>query len=347
MSDILKLQVLSIIRETDDCKTFTFINTNNEIIKYEAGQFLTFIFENNSGETRRSYSISSSPDIDNNIQITVKRVMNGEISRLFTDKINVGNILNCLPPAGRFILPVDKNKKRDIFLIAGGSGISPIFSHMKNILNNEPLSFITLIYANKNEGSTIFHKQLAHFESEHRGQLKIINVYSNPPENWHIAPRRLNNFLFQALVEENLKFNTSEAQFLVCGPPGLIRMAVITLHFMGFTKDQIKKENFVIYPVKAPGNLHLKSREIKIYFNNEMHKLVVLPDKFILQAALDNGINLPYSCKGGRCSSCTARIISGEVTMAINDVLTDTDLDNHLILTCTAQPVSDDVIIEI
>jgi len=347
MSDLLNLKIIQIIEETTEAKSFVFENVGGEKINYLPGQFLTFIFNTNGREIRRSYSISSTPEIDEHIKITVKKIENGEISRFFNNDVKVGDQISSLPPAGRFTLNVNNCFERDVFLIAGGSGISPLYSNLKNILANEHLSNVKLIYANKNESTTIFYKNLIELEKKYASQFKIINIYSSPLENSHLSPQRLNNFLFEKLIKENLKFERHDAQFLICGPSEMIRMAQITLHFMGFVNDQIKKENFIIKPAPQPFNLNAETRTIKIRIKEKTHLLSIPPNKFILQVALENHINLPYSCKGGRCSTCTTRLISGKVKMVINDVLTDQDLANGWILTCTAQPETDEVEIEI
>jgi len=185
MSDLLNLKIIQIIEETTEAKTFVFENVGNEMVNYLPGQFLTFIFNNSSREVRRSYSISSTPEIDEYIQITVKKIENGEISRFFYNHIAIGDQISSLRPAGRFTLNLNNNFKRDIFLIAGGSGISPLISHLKNILKNEPLSNVKLIYANKNESTTIFYNALSQLEKKFSGQLKVINIYSSPLENSH------------------------------------------------------------------------------------------------------------------------------------------------------------------
>lgn len=332
--NLLKIRVEKIIDETDNTRTFVLKPLDDSTLSYLPGQFLTFLLNLENREVRRSYSMSSAPGIDALPAITIKRVANGEVSRYWHDQVKVGTILNALPPAGRFTPDASDGQPRDIFLLAAGSGITPIFSILKFILTNEPESRVTLLYASSRERSIIFNKQLEEWQQNYPERLGIINILSQPTDDWLGRRGRINNYRLENIVRKRLYFPAVEARFFLCGPFELMRVAEITLLFMGFAPDQIRKENFVIDTVPLPPKKS-EPHTIRLNFHGEEHKLPVPAYTSILQAALDSGIPIPYSCQGGRCGTCAALCQNGEVRMSLNDVLTDRDISQGWVLTCT------------
>lgn len=335
---MLQLKVEAIQFETADTATFFLSEISGRKINYLPGQFITLVFTHHHEEVRRSYSLSSSPD-EELLSITVKRVTNGEISRFMLTKVKPGTIINAVEPAGRFTIP-DLEAAKDIMLFAAGSGIVPVFSQLKYILNREGKSRLTLIYSSQDQDSVLFETQLNELQTQHPDRLRVIHLLSS-------EGNRLNNITVEQLVKQNTYFGFDTAEFYLCGPFSYMRMVRLTLLFMGLDNSQIRKENFVLetVPVTA-GYINYPPQTIRIQFNNELHDLQVGENQTILQAALQNNIALPYSCRAGICSACTAKCSSGKIDMAVNDVLTDLDLAHGFILTCTGHPVSDDVVIE-
>ena len=347
MQDILlELRVERIIDETDNTQTFVLKSLDNRILSYLPGQFLTFLLNLQNREVRRSYSMSSAPGIDALPAITIKRVANGEVSRYWHDRVKVGTILNALPPAGRFAPDESDDQPRDIFLLAAGSGITPLFSILKYVLTNEPGSRVTLLYASRRERSIIFNDQLEEWQKNYPERLEIIHILSQPTEYWLGRRGRINNYRLENIVKKRLHFHAERARFFLCGPFELMRIAEITLLFMGFASAQIRKENFVIDTV-PPLPKKSEPHTILLNFHGEEHKLQVPAYTSILQAALNKGIPIPYSCKGGRCGTCAAICRAGEVRMSLNDVLTDRDLAQGWVLTCTGYAESEGVVVEV
>jgi ferredoxin-NADP reductase len=335
---MLQLRVEKIKWETADVATFYLRETTGEKISYVAGQFITLVFTHHNEEVRRSYSLSSTPD-EELLSISIKRIANGEISRFMLTKVKPGDILTVVEPAGKFTLTNFQSPK-DILLFAAGSGIVPIFSQLKYALNRSGDSRITLIYSNKDEKSVLFNDELNGLELKHPGRLKIIHLLSR-------QGNRLNNIMVEELVKQNNYYGLATAGFYICGPFEYMRMIRLTLLYMGIELNQIRKENFVLETVYVSANSSsYPPQNVRIRFKNETHDLVVGENQSILQAALQNNIPLPYSCRTGICSTCTAKCTNGKVEMAINDVLTDADLAQGWILTCTGHPVSNDVVIE-
>ena len=340
---MLALRVEAIQDQTLDTKTFFLKDVDGKEISYEAGQFITLIFNHKPTEIRRSFSLSSAPG-DEFLAITVKRVPNGEISRYLFAHIHVGHVFTALEPTGKFTLTY-ANGKHDVIYFAAGSGIVPIYAHLKWIFKNLTHAAVTLIYSNSNPSNTIFYRELQEMAEMHRHRFKLILLFSEAKRG--LMPLRLNNELLIRLLNDNISYEPAKAQFFICGPFTYMRMVMLTLTFMDFKPEQIRKENFVIETASAPvDRLNFVPRNIKLQYKGAVYNLAVGQNQSILDAALQNNIALPYSCKAGICSSCTAKCSKGKVVMPVNDVLTDADLAQGWILTCTAHPISDDVLIE-
>lgn len=337
---IIPLRVREIIVEKYNVKTFVFERPDGQAIPYKAGQFLTFLIELNGREVRRSYSMSSAPDIDPYPAITVKRVANGEVSRLWIDHVQVGDMFQSLPPSGRFVLEDESNSSHDIVLIGAGSGITPLLSLLKEALFHKPLTNITLIYANRNEKETLFMTEISALKEQFPDRLKIQHIHSQPDDEWNGMRGRINNTRLERFVFDALKFDRRLARFFICGPFDLMRSLEITLHYLGFKSDQIRKENFVISKIPPPPIIS-NPHTISLEFGGEKFPLLVPAHTTVLDAALQNGIKLPYSCRGGRCATCAVVKKAGALHMTFNEVLTDRDLANGWILTCCAY-VDDD-----
>jgi ring-1,2-phenylacetyl-CoA epoxidase subunit PaaE len=335
---MLQLKIEAIKWETPDTATFFLSEISGKKVRYKAGQFITFVFTHHAEEIRRSYSLSSSPD-EELLAVTVKRIANGEISRFMLTKLKPGEVVSAVEPAGRFII-ADFKLKKDIVFFAAGSGITPVFAQLKYILNRPGESRLTLIYSSLNSSSILFKEQLDALSSAHPDRLKIIHLLSS-------EGNRLNNIKVEQLVNQSIHSNLNKAEFYLCGPFAYMRMVRLTLIYLGVEPNRIRKENFVIETVPVISNtINYPPGKVKINFKGEVHDIIVGENQSILQAALQNNVQLPYSCRAGICSTCMALCKSGKVAMAENDVLTDDDLAKGWILTCTGHPVGEDVLIE-
>ncbi|MCQ6961026.1 flavin reductase family protein [Mucilaginibacter aquariorum] len=335
---MLQLRVDEIKWELPDTATFYLVEVDGHNVPYKAGQFLTLIFNHRNQEIRRSYSLSSSPD-DDRMAITVKRITNGEISRFLLTKVNVGDVLTVAQPAGVFTVSNYRSEK-DILFFAAGSGITPVFSQIKYILNRPGKSKLHLIYSSQNRESILFNNELNNLLERYPARLNITYLLSSDAN-------RLTNIKVEQLVNEQLAFEKEKAEFYLCGPFVYMRMIRLTLLYMGIEQQQIHKENFVLETIPVTGSqTNYPPKNIRINFNNELHDVVEGENQSILQAALQNNIQLPYSCRSGICSACVAFCKTGKVEMAKNEVLTDEDIAKGWILTCTGHALTDDVEIE-
>jgi ring-1,2-phenylacetyl-CoA epoxidase subunit PaaE len=345
----IHLRIREVIAETSDAFTYILETVDGQPIDYQAGQFLTFLIYLHGTEYRRSYSFSSTPGIDPYPSVTIREKQNGEISRHILHHWKAGDKITALQPSGRFTLPGHTAIPRDIFLLGAGSGITPLFSLLKDILHHEPAAHVKLVYSNTSEQRTIFHRQLQALAAEFPAQLHIIHLYSGESPD-HMV-RRLSNLSLEPLVLQQMRYLKEDAQFFVCGPPDYMRMVLLTLTFMGFREDQLHKENFVVNTapqlarIGIPEDASLK--DVTLHLRGGVHRFSIPGNRNILGAALAEGIAIPYSCKGGVCGSCTARCTKGKVWMALNNVLTDKEIEQGFILTCTGYAASAEVVIEL
>lgn len=342
MENIIQFRIVSIKQETAEAKTFGLEPLNGKV-DFLPGQFLTFILPFEHETLRRSYSIVSLPGEP--IKVTVQRVENGAVSRYILIHWKAGMLLDALPPAGRFTLKAQQNFSRDIFFLAAGSGITPIFPLIRHLLQQEPQSAVHLLYSSRNEESILFRDELEKLEREH-SQFHITHFLSNPKQNWE-QRRRLNNGILEPLIYKKMQFEPAKAVFMICGPFTYMRMARLTLIYMKFAEEQLKTENFLPEIMRSGTRTtpHFPDRDIQLYIKGQHHQVHVKSGQNILKASLEAGIQLPYSCEGGVCSACAAICKKGKVTMSVNEVLTAKDIQDGWVLTCTGYPADDEVII--
>jgi ring-1,2-phenylacetyl-CoA epoxidase subunit PaaE len=337
-----KLRVISVIKQPTEVIKISFETLNGKKLPYVAGQFLSLVFRNNNKELRRSYSFCSSPDVDEPISIAVKLVENGEISRFIHHQLVAGDVVEIALPNGQFIYQPDA-KMKTVFLFAAGVGITPIFSILKTALVKETNSKIVLIYSSRSAYDTLFFDEIARWQAQYADRFTLIHLFSNAK---NLMRARLNGFLINQLVKENLKFNKEDAICYTCGPYDYMDVCRITLLGGGFKPHQIKRETFVMPEDEVDEDdgtekvVDKNTYSIILHFKGNVHHLSVPWPKRILDVALENKINLPYSCSGGVCSTCTATCIAGGVRMDYNEVLTDDEIDNGRVLVCTGHPTS-------
>ncbi len=333
-----RLKIVKVISETKEAKTFILEFLDDWKPVYKPGQFITLVFNTRHGEKRRSYSISSSALLDEPFAITIKKVINGEFSRLLISHAKQGDILLSSGITGLFLLPENIEDCKQYFFIAAGSGITPCFSMLKTILQ-KGTGNVVLIYSNRSEEDTIFYAQLNKLHLEYPGRFIIHFFFSNI---FDFRRSRLSNWLLEQLLDEYLKLPANEALFYICGPFEYMRMANITL--LGHVPaGNIFKENFsnlprLVIPRPPDSNAYF----VTIRIGAEVHKIKVQYPSSILATAKKNNITLPYSCEAGRCGSCVATCTRGKIWMAYNEVLTDDEVEKGRVLICQGYPVGGD-----
>lgn len=336
-----KLRFTEIIPQPTEVIKICFETVNGEKLNYVAGQFLPLVFKFAERELRRSYSFCSSPDVNEPIAIAVKLVENGEISRFIHHQLSVGDEVEIAEPNGLFTYEPNVDLPRTIFLFAAGVGITPLFSILKTALVRETKSKIVLIYSSRSADATLFLEEIAEWQQKYPDRLQVIHLFSNSK---NLLRARLNGFLINQLVKEFLSFSKEDALCYTCGPVDYMDVCRITLLGAGFKPQQVKRETFVLPEDEVDEDdstekiVDKNTYSIVLHFNGNVHQLEVPWPKRILEVALANKINLPYSCSGGVCSTCTATCTSGGVRMDYNEVLTDEEIANGRVLVCTGHP---------
>jgi ring-1,2-phenylacetyl-CoA epoxidase subunit PaaE len=331
------LKVKEVIRETPDAITVVFEHPQAGKLEYKSGQFLTCIFDVGGIEERRCYSLNTSPYKQVLPAITIKKDPEGKVSNFIFSNLKEGDVLRILMPTGNFTTEFDENNKRHFVLVAGGSGITPLMSILLSALEKEPQSFITLIYANRDESSIIFKKQLEELALEKPEQLNVIHILSRPSAYWHGHKGRLLPETLDKILEEIPQFENTE--YYLCGPAGLMDMVEKFLVSRSIDKKNIRKESFSKEEVEVkPGEI--VPGDVTVIIGNEEFTFHVKPDKTILEAALDNDIDLPYSCQSGICSTCRCLKLEGEVKMDEDEGLTDEEIGEGYVLVCVGHPLT-------
>jgi len=342
----IELTISSIIRQPNDIVTYKL--THIEPIWFTSGQFIILEFIVNGKYIRRSYSLNNSPYVNEPLSISVKRVDNGEISRLLQDKYTIGDKLTSYEASGQFVFEPQPTAKRNIFLLGAGSGIAPLFSILKSALVTEKNSNIILVYSNRAPETTLFYDELLAIKKRYPIQFISIFLFSTAK---NLSMARLNRELLERLVIEHSHFPNKQSLFYTCGPADYMLMCKIVLTGMGFA-DQLKKETFVLPEDESDEDdetgletkaIDKASYTVKLTANKISHNLAIPYPKTILDVALERGIEIPYSCKAGMCGSCIAKCTQGKVKMLYNEVLTDNEVRQGKILLCAARPLEDDV----
>ena len=349
------LKVKDVVRETPDAVTISFWHPTNEEVRYQPGQFLTFLLTINGQKVRRSYSMASSPHVDVSPSVSVKRVPGGLASNYLCDQVKPGAILETLEPMGTFVPKLDPQNRRTLVLISAGSGITPLFSIAKSALHIEPNSRIWLVYGNRNQKSIMYKAHLDAMEQAYgKSRFQVTHVLSQPSFGWFGAKGRLNQHALTKLLEKLSTTELRDASFYLCGPDGMMTEARSALSLMGVAAEQVHRESFAHAPVAAGDVVEEPltaadsgSPEVTVLYEGSEYKFAVAPHQTILEAALDLDIDLPYSCQAGTCTACMGRCVSGKVKLDEEDGLTEAELKAGYVLTCVAHPVGTDVVIEI
>ena len=347
MKKFYSLKVLGIESLTSDSVKILFDNSKIDVFNFKAGQYITLRKEINSEDIRRSYSISSSPE--EGLEIGVKRIKNGLMSTFLTKELEVGDFIDVMPPTGNFYLE-PKEKESHYVAICAGSGITPILSMVKQVLNNSPKSFFTLIYGNQTSNSIMFANELRSLETDFQSQFFIHYVFSRQ-DVVDCLKGRVDNVLLNNLFNSNKNLNDAESYFL-CGPGAMIDNVNQFLIDSGTDSKKIYFERFT-------SNFTNKKESSKDINDNEIISNVLVSvdgDDFefslsskgetILDAAMNAGADVPFSCKGGVCCVCKAKVLEGKVDMDQNYSLSDEEVKQGYVLTCQSHPISQHVVLD-
>ncbi len=350
MSRFHRLAVESVVPETRDAVAITFAvpEALSEEFRYVAGQHLTLRTELGGADVRRSYSICTAPG-EGRLTIAVKRAPGGVFSTFANEVLKAGDALDVMPPLGHFGVPTDAAAARHYLGVAAGSGITPLLSIVTQTLAGEPNSRFTLVYANRASGSVMFREALAALKDLHLSRFNIVHVLSREEQDIELLHGRIDRAKADALLSQWLPLADIDLAF-VCGPEEMMGAVSDALKSRGFPESKIRIERFA---ASIPKHTHVVQRppepghaecEVTVVIDGATRTFTLDKTKEnILEAGLRNGVELPYSCKGGVCSTCRCRISEGEVDMDNNFALEDYEIARGFILACQSYPVTDRV----
>jgi len=340
MPSFKKLIIKEIKRETAAAVSILF-NVPEELkpnYTFIAGQYVNLRLTLDGQEIRRAYSICSSPE-SGELRIAIKAVKDGNFSQFANTKLKVGDILEVGKPEGKFTLEPQADRQKNYAAFVAGSGITPVISILKSVLKSEPRSSFALVYGNKSPEETIFHQELHDLQSKYTGRLFVHFVFSQAKAEGELFGRidkSVVNFVLNNKHKE-IEFD----KFYLCGPEEMINTVSAVLAAHNISEKNIK---FELFSSSSAENKIEKSLEghtkITILVDDEETTFEMSQKQTLLEAALKQGVDAPYSCQGGICSSCLARIKSGTAVMKKNSILTDSEIAEGLVLTCQAHPTS-------
>lgn len=344
MAAFYSLHIKTINKETADAVSIEFEVPYDlqDTFKFKAGQYVTLKTSINDSEVRRDYSICTASN-EGALKVVVKEVENGTFSTYANKQLKNGDVLEVAPPNGRFVF--ESSYTENIALFAAGSGITPIMSILKTALFETSVN-VLLVYGNKSPEDTIFRTELIELQKEYSGRFNIQFVYSQIDEA-HALFGRIDKSVVNFVLKNKfsgLYFN----KFYLCGPEQMIDTVKATLVENGIDESNILFELFTSStpPKVEATSVPTGNSEITVLIDDEEAIFVMPKTKTILEAALDANIDAPYSCQGGVCSSCIAKITKGKAEMRVNNILTDSELEEGYILTCQAQPLTDSMYID-
>ena len=342
------LEIKDIQRETPKAIAIAFQVPEHlkDTFSFKAGQYITLKKEINGKEVRRAYSICTS-SCSNILRVAVKEVENGTFSVFANTQLYVGATLEVSPPQGTFILEPKNTNTKNYLGVVAGSGITPVMSILQTVLKNEPNSTFTLLYGNTDSKNIIFYEELSALEQQY-STLKVIHTLSKEQTGVYYHGR-IDAQLLEDLYKTTWKQQLYDQVFL-CGPEAMIHTASDVLTKLGHAKEHILYELFTTSTVEneapATNNTTIDNATITIVLDDEEEQFAMSASKLILDAALDENIDVPYSCQGGVCSSCLAKITDGKVHMLKNTILSEEEVAEGYVLACQSKPLTPKVTLD-
>lgn len=348
MAQFHELTIQSIRPVTDKSVAITFnipeaLKTN---FNFVAGQYITLKTEINGEEVRRDYSLCSAPN-SGHLTVGVKAVEGGTFSVYANEKLQAGDTIEVAEPNGRFTFEANEAKTRTVAAFAAGSGITPILSIVRTLLEGEPFSNFILVYGNKTLSDAMFIEELLQLKETYGNRFHVHFIYSQSQEADALFGR-IEKSTVNLIVKNKYK-GVSIEKFYLCGPEAMIHTVKDVLLENNIKEKDILFELFSV-PVETTSAANVEvldgHSKIKVIVDEEDFEFEMSQDQSILEAALKQDIDAPYSCQGGICSSCIARLTEGEATMRQNNILTDSEVAEGLILTCQAHPTSASITVD-
>jgi ring-1,2-phenylacetyl-CoA epoxidase subunit PaaE len=351
------LRVKELLRDTDESVVLSFAVPPElaDTFSFVQGQYLTLKRVIDGKEVRRSYSICSGLD-DGHLRVAIKHVRGGVFSGWANEHLKTGDILEVMPPRGSFYTDIDPDKGRNYLCICAGSGITPVLSIAKTVLAREPRSEVTLLYGNQRTATMMFRNELAFLKNAFMDRFHWINIFSREPQEVDLFSGHLDNRKGGALNRRLIRIREFD-EFFLCGPEAMISEVSRGLRGEGIEEAHIHFELFAASAESARRAIekhHARAQEYKgqvskigIRSGGREYRFDLSTDgENILDAGLRNGVDLPFSCKGGVCATCRAKLIEGQVEMDQDQALRPEEIENGYILTCQSHPISKKVVVD-
>ena len=355
MSKFHPLTISDVRAETRDSVSLAFAVPPElrETFRYVQGQHLILRATLDGEELRRPYSICSSV-ADDELRVAIKRVAGGRFSNFANDRLQPGQTLEVLPPAGHFFVPLDPARAGRYLAVAAGSGITPILSIVKTTLESEPHSRVTLLYGNRTSAETMFREALEQLKNQYLARLHLILVFSREPQEVELYNGRIDAAKCAALFSRWIDVAGLDAAFL-CGPQEMTEAVRDALQRHSLAAERIHYELFNVdlpaaAPAPAAGSAAASEAalsQVSLICDGRRQRFALAGDgPSILDAGLAQGLDLPYSCKAGVCATCKCRLVEGEVAMDANFALEDHEVEAGYVLSCQAHPRSATVVLD-
>ncbi len=323
-----------------------------DTFKYTAGQYLTFEEEINGEKVRRSYSLCTYEGVDDAPAVTVKKVEGGKMSTYFNENISEGMSLQVMPPMGKFTVVPDSSRSKQYVLFAGGSGITPVLGIAKAVLKDEPNSKVVLVYANRDPESVIFKDLIKNLEQENKDRFQVLLSYDRAPLTWFGLKGVLTEDKIQTIIKSKIGGSFDQYEYFICGPGPMMEVIKNGLRGISVPKEKINIEYFSA-PTKSEDNATEEevsidedfsgNAEVTLEVYGKTHTIQCDSNTTILKAAMDEGIDPPYSCTVGVCTTCRAKVSIGKLYMIEREGLSDQEIEQGFVLTCQAQPRSNKI----
>ena len=350
MSQFHPLTVTDIHHTIRDAVVLTLKPENPEAFAFTQGQYLTFKQDFDGTELRRNYSICAGLD-DGELKVGIKRVDGGAFSTYANTELKVGDVLHAMPPQGKFFTPLEPEVAKNYLGFAGGSGITPVLSILKTVLKREPQSTFTLVYANRAVNTIMFREELEDLKNRYMGRLTVIHILESG-QDMELFEGRVDQAKCDALFKHWIQIDTIDTAF-ICGPEPMMLAIAEALKTNGLGEDQIKFELFsesqqgrLAKQEMAKRSEGQKGTEITVIIDGARRSFTMQKGQSVLEAALENGQEAPFSCKAGVCSTCMGKVLEGEVEMISNHALEDYEVERGYVLTCQSYPLSDTLVID-
>jgi ring-1,2-phenylacetyl-CoA epoxidase subunit PaaE len=345
-----RLRIADLRRETADCVSLAFAVPDHlrDAFRFTPGQYLTLRARLDGEDLRRSYSICSGLD-DGELRVAIKLLPGGAFSTWANERLHVGETIDVMTPDGRFGVPIESGSQRTLVAFAAGSGITPVMSILKTVLARERGRF-SLFYGNRTSSGIIFRTQLEDLKDRYLSRLSVCHVLSRERQDIPLLNGRLDPAKLRALTR-HLVPPDKIAHAFVCGPQPMIEGLAPALLDLGLNRDQVHVERFTPGEGGRPAPLPqaselLPAAEATVIFEGIRSTFPVAAGEAIIDAGIRAGLDLPYSCKGGMCCTCRARLVEGQVEMATNYSLEPWETDAGYVLTCQSRPLTPRVLID-